>query len=102
MNRDKVFLFVILYVISSFIPHIVFGQLITTKSQQQKQARQANQFPSLEERVSLEEKGFPVPTAQALETIINPDEYLVGPGDLFSINIIVCLMIIYSQYQYII
>jgi protein involved in polysaccharide export with SLBB domain len=88
MHKGKVFLFVILFIIASFIPHIILGQLITTKSQQQKRGTQANQNLSLEERLSLEEKGFPVPTAQALETIINPDEYLVGPGDLFSINIL--------------
>ncbi len=87
MHKDKVLSFIILLIIFSFIPQVVFSQLITSKSQQKKQSKQVNQVPSLEERVSLEEKGFPVPTAQAIETIINPDEYLVGPGDMFYINI---------------
>jgi polysaccharide biosynthesis/export protein len=88
MHKDKVFLFFILFIIVSITPHTALSQLIASKSQQKKQRTQPNQVPSLEERVSLEEKGFPVPTAQAIETIINPDEYFVGPGDLFSINIL--------------
>jgi len=87
MHKDKVLLFVILFVISSFIPQIIFSQLIRQKSQQTIRGRQQSQDLSLEERISLEEQGYPVPTAQALEKIINPVEYIVGPGDLFYINI---------------
>ena len=83
-------LFIIILVFSSFIPQIIFGQLVIPKSQQKKRQTTSDQSMSMEERISLEEKGFPVPTAQfqAIETRINPDEYIVGPGDMFYINIV--------------
>ncbi len=40
-----------------------------------------------EQPFSLEEMGLLEPTIQALEEAVNPDEYLVGPGDLFYVNI---------------
>ena len=88
MHKYKKLVFIILIIITAFLPQIVFSQLILPKSQQKKRSTQRTQDLSIEEKISLEEKGFPVPTAQALETVINPDEYLVGPGDMFSINIL--------------
>ena len=40
-----------------------------------------------EQPFSLEKMGLLEPTIQALEEAVNPDEYLVGPGDLFYVNI---------------
>jgi len=40
-----------------------------------------------EQPFSLEQMGLLEPTIQALEETVNPDEYLVGPGDLFYVNI---------------
>ena len=88
MNKDKKFVFIILLIITTFLPQMVLSQLILPKSQQKKRSSQQTQDLSTEEKISLEEKGFPVPTVQAIETVINPDEYLVGPGDMFSINIL--------------
>jgi len=42
---------------------------------------------TLQDRISLAEKGFPVPTIQAIETEINPDEYIVHVGDVFRVNV---------------
>lgn len=39
------------------------------------------------EPFSLENMGLLEPTLQALETAIDPEKYLVGPGDLFYINV---------------
>jgi protein involved in polysaccharide export with SLBB domain len=36
---------------------------------------------------SLDKMGMLEPAIQALEQAVNPDEYLVGPGDLFYVNI---------------
>lgn len=35
---------------------------------------------------SLEKMGLLEPSIQALEQAVNPDEYLVGPGDIFYVN----------------
>ncbi len=40
-----------------------------------------------EQPFSLEKMGLLEPAIQALEQAVNPDEYLVGPGDLFYVNI---------------
>ena len=40
-----------------------------------------------EQPFSLEEMGLLEPTIQALEEAVNPDDYLVGPGDVFYVNI---------------
>lgn len=87
MHKDKILSFIILLIIFLFIPQFVFGQLILSKSQQKRSGRQQGNDLSMEERISLEEKGYPVPTAQALEKIVDPETYIVGPGDIFYINI---------------
>lgn len=77
---------VLLLIIS---PQFLFSQIITSKlkSSKDKKRFSITEEPSVEERISLTEQGYPVPTIQALETVVNPDEYIVGPGDVFYINI---------------
>ncbi len=89
MSKRNVLLCKSLVIILALIPYSVFGQLIKQKSLPQRQKARTAQFPSPEESASLEEQGYPVPIAQAqaMEKIVDPEQYIVGPGDLFYINI---------------
>ncbi|MFZ5517141.1 MAG: SLBB domain-containing protein [Candidatus Zhuqueibacterota bacterium] len=69
-------------------PAGLFSQLANPKRNKTTSARTTSPFMSSgEEKISLEEKGLPVPTTQALEQVINPDQYVVGPGDMFYVNV---------------
>lgn len=87
MHKIKFFClinFILLVIITSAL----YSQLANPKQQSNKPGRKSSLFDqSAEDKISLEEKGMPVPTAQALEKVINPDEYIIGPGDLFYINV---------------
>lgn len=50
--------------------------------------KEKEQLKLKEQQFSLDKLGLLEPTAQALEAAINPAEYIVGPGDIFYINII--------------
>jgi len=68
----------------------VHAQLIKPEFKTEKKNETDEQKEKLklgEQPFSLGKMGLLEPAIQALEEAINPDEYLVGPGDLFYVNI---------------
>jgi len=76
------------FIVLILAPDVTFSQLANPKQMKSAPARSTSSYISSDqEKISLEEKGLPVPTTQALEQVINPDQYVVGPGDMFYINV---------------
>lgn len=87
MQRPRFLLKFIVVILLIISPQFLLSQIITSKLKSSKGKRTTTEEPSIEEKISLAEQGYPVPTIQALETIVDPDEYIVGPGDMFYINV---------------
>ena len=68
--------------------NLLFSQTISNGllSKNKNKSKTAEEL-SAAERISLTEKGYPVPTVQALEQSIDPEKYIVDAGDVFSINV---------------
>ncbi len=84
---NKLRLFTILFFLTAlFSTHLSFCQIIPEDQEIKTMRKLPGEIASPDDNI-FKERGYPIPSVQAIETVINPDEYIVGPGDFFYINI---------------
>ena len=101
MKKFSFFVFLFVCLFSNIFIHATFSQIISTEplNQSAKKSIRSNQQKTFEpdltsrnrdlatDKFTLTDKGFLDPTIQAIEAAIKPDEYFVGPGDYFYVNV---------------